>query len=424
MNDVAPCVRLKENGATSCKTTKPRDQIQNQTATGSRKSDMDSNEREKILNVAFRPHFPIEERESFFGREQEQQRVIQALHSPGQHVVIYGERGAGKTSLARVSTIGSPRIDVFCESDSSFAKLARDVVLKYQSEFPAKLNYDAVTDRVSIKGVMRPIDNLDGNSLKALLPNDPLIIIFDEVDRLSAATLAGLGEFAKNVATDLPHTTLIFVGVGATVSDLLRGHESVFRNIKSVGLGRFERDSDIKAILEKGGDILGLKFAASAVSDIVLASDRLPFYVQLLGITSARVAMIEDAGTVTKEHVTKGAEDAAQDADETLRDAYESAILSSRSDVYKYVLWGLASLDGRMEGAVGQIADVASRFAPDKNISAQVAGTALKQLISADRQNIIVARAMGPKKTFYSFSHPLMRGYVRLRIHAANNSDQ
>lgn len=384
---------------------------------------MDIQEREKLLNVAFRPHYPIEERESFFGRESEQRRVIEALHSPGQHVVIYGERGAGKTSLARVSTIGNDRINVFCESDSSFAKLARDVVLKFQKAFPAKIVYDAFTDKVSISGVMRSIDELDGNSLKALLTDDELIIIFDEVDRLPAATLAALGEFAKNVATDLANITLIFVGVGETVSDLLRGHESVFRNIRSVGLGRFEKDGDIQAILEKGGSTLGLTFSSSATADIIIASDRLPFYVQLLGITSARVALINDVKTVTKDHVTKGAEDAAQDADEILRDAYESAILSSRSDVYKYTLWGLASLDGKLEGAVGQIAEIASKFSPAP-ISAQVAGAALKQLVSGGRQNIISSRVMGPKKTFYSFSHPLMRGYVRLKIHARNDTSQ
>lgn len=378
-------------------------------------------EREALLNLAFRPHFPIEDPASFFGRQAERDRVIQALHSPGQHIVIYGERGAGKTSLARVSTIGYSRIDIFCERDSSFSKLARDVVLKLQEKSPAKLVFDAVNNRVSINGVMKSLEDLDGNSLKALLPKEVIVLIFDEVDRLSDGTIASLGEFTKNLATDLPTATMIFVGVGETVNELLRGHDSVFRNIRSVGLGKFDQDSTIQSILDKGGSTLGLSFSVESVSSIVDASDRYPYYVQLLGITSARLAMKEGVSIVTQDHVTKGAEDAAQDADESLRDTYEAAILSSRSDVYKYILWGLATLDNRIEGAVGQIAEAASKFAGDP-ISAQVAGAALKKLAEESRGNIVSMRVMGPKKTFYSFSHPLMRGFVRLRIINANQN--
>lgn len=382
---------------------------------------MNNAEREIILNKAFRPHSPIEEKENFFGRESEQERVVQALHSPGQHVVIYGERGAGKTSLARVSTIGTKRIDVFCESNSTFQKLARDVALQYQKANSAHIKYDASADAIVVAGILHPLANLDGNGLKAILPADATVIIFDEVDRLPLETIKGLGEFTKNIATDCNHITLVFVGVGATVGDLLRGHESVFRNIKSVGLGRFEKSEDIKAILDRAGSILGLTFSAPAVTDIITASDRLPFYVQLLGISSARTALIDGSTSVTKANVNRGAEGAAQDAEESLRGLYEAAILSSRSDVYKFVLWGLASLDGRLEAAVGQIADSATKFSSAK-ITAQMAGAALKKLTTADRQNIVSARVMGPKQTFYSFSHPLMRGYVRLKIHASNNS--
>ncbi|XBT41646.1 ATP-binding protein [Pseudomonas viridiflava] len=381
-------------------------------------------EREALLNLAFRPHYPIEDPDSFFGREAERDRVIQALHSPGQHIVIYGERGAGKTSLARVSTIGHSRVDVFCERESSFSKLARDVVLKYQTENPAKLVFDAATNQISINGVMRSIDSLDGNALKALLPKDPMVLIFDEVDRLPESTIAALGEFTKNVATDLPNVTLIYVGVGDNVSDLLRGHESVFRNIRSVGLGKFGQDSTIQSILDKGGKTLGLSFSPESVTNIIAASDRYPYYVQLLGITSARLAMSEGSSLVTQFHVTGGAESAAQDADETLRDTYESAILSSRSEVYKHVLWGLASLNNSTQGAVAQIAEAASQFST-KSISAQAAGAALKKLSGEGRNNIVVSRVTGPKNTFYSFSHPLMRGFVRLRvINAHQNSIQ
>jgi hypothetical protein len=379
-------------------------------------------EQETLLNQAFRPHYPIEEPSNFFGRELEKGRVIEALHSLGQHVVIYGDRGAGKTSLARVSTFGRERIDVFCEIDSSFSKLARDVILRYQKQNPTKIIYDAATNRVSIHGVMTAIDNLDGNSLKALLPDEPLIIIFDEVDRLSKETLCILGEFTKNVATDLNQITLIFVGVGDSINDLLGGHQSLFRNIKSVGLKQFKDNSVVEAILNKGGEILGLTFGKDSIDSIIATSDRLPYYVQLLGITSARVALLENAKIVKDNHVTKGASAAAQDADEILRNDYDLAILSARSEVYKYILWGLASLDGKTEGSVGQIAEATSKLSPTK-ISVQMAGSALKKLNSKDRANIISTRAVGPRKTFYSFTHPLMRGYVRLRNVNANSNN-
>lgn len=123
---------------------------------------MSVSQREKLLNKAFRPHSPIEEKDSFFGREKEQLRVIQALHSPGQHIVIYGERGAGKTSLARVSTIGTKRIDVFCEIASTFAKLAKDVAISYQQSRPSEISYDASSDTISIRGVQYPLSQLDG----------------------------------------------------------------------------------------------------------------------------------------------------------------------------------------------------------------------------------------------------------------------
>ena len=81
----------------------------------------------------------------------------------------------------------------------------------------------------------------------------------------------------------------------------------------------------------------------------------------------------------------------------------------------------MATLDNRIEGAVGQIAEAASKFTTEP-ISAQVAGAALKKLAEEGRGDIVTMRVMGPKKTFYSFSHPLMRGFVRLRIINANQN--
>src|SRR4051794_17588267 len=50
----------------------------------------------------FKPRTPITTRELFAGRWNELTAVADAVNQTGLHVVIYGERGVGKTSLANV----------------------------------------------------------------------------------------------------------------------------------------------------------------------------------------------------------------------------------------------------------------------------------------------------------------------------------
>ena len=78
---------------------------------------------------AFSPSAPIDERDLFAGREKQVTLVIDAINQKGQHVVIYGERGVGKTSLSNVlksflalpsqpSSIACPRVN--CDGKDSF----------------------------------------------------------------------------------------------------------------------------------------------------------------------------------------------------------------------------------------------------------------------------------------------------------------
>jgi len=51
---------------------------------------------------AFQPRAPITTKELFAGRWDQITTLADAVSQPGLHVVIYGERGVGKTSLANV----------------------------------------------------------------------------------------------------------------------------------------------------------------------------------------------------------------------------------------------------------------------------------------------------------------------------------
>src|SRR3982751_1361453 len=80
----------------------------------------DENEKfERMAQIAraFSPSAPIDRR-AFAGRVAQITDVINACTQRGQHVVIFGERGAGKTSLANalVHMLGSRFATLACGS--------------------------------------------------------------------------------------------------------------------------------------------------------------------------------------------------------------------------------------------------------------------------------------------------------------------
>ena len=54
------------------------------------------------ISEAFRPSAPIDRAELFAGRNDEIRTMLDVVNQPGQHAVVYGERGVGKTSLINV----------------------------------------------------------------------------------------------------------------------------------------------------------------------------------------------------------------------------------------------------------------------------------------------------------------------------------
>ncbi len=102
---------------------------------------MNKTEKLDLLNVVFSPASPIKKRELFFGRKQQVDKVKQALEQRGQHAILYGERGVGKTSLANIISEIFP--DVICSKvtcnrtenfDAIWRKALSKITITYSSE--------------------------------------------------------------------------------------------------------------------------------------------------------------------------------------------------------------------------------------------------------------------------------------------------
>ena len=66
---------------------------------------MTEDEKRKLrveLREAFTPGAPIDKLSLFAGRQQQTDMVVDAILQKGRHAILYGERGVGKISMAKV----------------------------------------------------------------------------------------------------------------------------------------------------------------------------------------------------------------------------------------------------------------------------------------------------------------------------------
>src|ERR1700675_1362417 len=89
------------------------------------------------VSQVFTPASPVREADLFAGRIDQIRKVVDAINQPGQHAIIFGERGVGKTSLSNIlatklrsagSAVGILAPKVTCESSDTYVSLWRKVL--------------------------------------------------------------------------------------------------------------------------------------------------------------------------------------------------------------------------------------------------------------------------------------------------------
>src|SRR4051812_32367312 len=161
---VQPMVRSGARGAAD-KGSLPRFQATASDQLNNRANDRFASIRARLRH-AFTPSQPVADRRMFAGREDVLKTIIGSIEDQRLHVVLYGERGIGKTSLLHMLTQAAHEaryIGVYssCGANSTFDETFRaaavDIPLLFHSGF-------APTTTEAEKG----------SSLADLLPNEPI----------------------------------------------------------------------------------------------------------------------------------------------------------------------------------------------------------------------------------------------------------
>jgi Cdc6-like AAA superfamily ATPase len=217
-------------------------------------SDVDRFEKRQVAARAFSPAAPIDEERLFAGRAAQVAQVVDVINQRGQHAVIFGERGVGKTSLANIISAklahenNEPLIAtrINCETKDTHASLWRKVfqqidlqqrvrVIGFTQEerFKPFSVADELRRRVSADDVRRlfTVLGVDRSTL--------LLVILDEFDRITdKATKTAMADTIKTLSDHATPVTIILVGVGDSVDELIAEHHSIERALVQIHMPR------------------------------------------------------------------------------------------------------------------------------------------------------------------------------------------
>lgn len=299
------------------------------------------------INV-FTPAQEVKDIERFAGRDDELMALSMALQSHGAQIVLYGQRGVGKSSLARqlvklatndkelIARLRQPPFEpldflpIYLACDDSIKtiemlmlRLLSDdgalaswvpfkvVEKKSSGEIGAKFSVkvielggkktDAITERAQEleSDIVSVFSSACRAVVKTGVAKHGLLIIVDEFDRIK--NREGLASLLKTLGPE--GVTFALVGVATTVQDLVTEHESVARQLADGSVHvKPMRDEELAEIFDRAEALLEKKqtFDPAARAWIIKIARGHPFYVHLIGKHALLRAIAAGTSVITE----------------------------------------------------------------------------------------------------------------------------
>ncbi len=359
----------------------------------------------------FTPSAPIDNQALFAGRVNQLNRIIGAVSQRGQHAILFGERGVGKTSLANV-LLKRLRgfqdqfrsVIVNCDTEDRFDQLWYKIFLELENtqtlDFePHQINPEFIRVRLQRQ--------ITGSA----------IIIVDEMDRLNRDPYftAFMADTIKTLSDHSVNVTIILVGVANAVEELIAEHLSIERALIQIQMPRMSPD-ELREIIRKGLELLSMTMDQTVIQAIVFLAQGLPNYVHLLSLYAVQAAIRENSSNVNVNHLSKAIKQACENAQHSIMSTYSTSIFSSRQEtIYPKVLLACALAQKDETGCFRavDVRDPLSRLVGKEYTTTSAFNRQLNQFCEDARGKILEKKGIERHYRF-RFTNAMMPPYIMM----------
>lgn len=381
------------------------------------------------LPAVFSPSSPITDPRFLAGRRDQIRTLIGAVGQAGQHAVLYGERGVGKTSVATLihvlwteafkdsDALVAARVQ--CDPADSFQSIWRKIALALQRDMEKRNirplgngGFDMALSTL-LEGQATPTEitrMLELIGKKTIVTIDEFETVSDEdASGLIASTIKMLSDYAVDA-------TLIIVGVADNVDGLIREHASVDRSLVQVLMPRMST-VELQEVITQRLKKVGMTIDSRPLLRIAAFSQGFPNYTHLLGLEAAIFAAEQRRSLEVTSYDVDGAVRAGiSKSQQSVLSAYATAIRSPRPDnLFRQTLLACAMTrpDDLGYFSPAEVREPMSKVmqAP-RDISSFM--KPLRALTDADRGPVLQCVG-GLRNQKFRFVNPLLRPYVVFR---------
>lgn len=360
------------------------------------------------------------------GRASEVRLMMNAVRDPAKHILLYGERGLGKTSLSNTfwqssDAFLSPVFAARVQADPSddFSSLWRRALTEVQEA----TRHHNISIRSDLEHVTPDIARRE---FQKLPQNWQFIVVVDEFDllrdrsarELTAHLLKLLHDYSVNV-------TIILIGVADNVEELILNHQSLRRVLLLIKLERMNI-LDLTKILDSRLQSIPLQLSDDARSEILALSCGLPYYIQTLGKSAAQNSIMRQHTLIEVEDVDAAIARFLLESGQSFSYDYQKATDSrAAGNIFHKVLLASALARADTSGFFEPSEVVkAFNFVMPNNIFHYSRISQYLSQFTTDKRGRIMSRE-GTKGNYrYRFSDALMQPFVLMRAIKGKMIDQ